>query len=119
MSSNTSVKVVQELKDSGYDGNYATALIQAAISGYGAGGRLLDAARIQHSLSIPTPQSRRFRDDMTVGVLFFPGAGEKSADTLISRDLAPVPPFPKVVSPLIYDWVALLKNSTTFPKSKL
>ena len=107
MSSDTSVKVVKELTTKGYAGNYATALIQAGISGYGAGGTLLDAARIQHSLSIPSPQSRRYRDDMTVGVLFLGARLDNSA----SKHLAPVPVAPAAVSPKIYDWVAILKNS--------
>jgi pyruvate dehydrogenase phosphatase len=111
MSSNTSVKIVTELIDKGYNQNYATALIQAAISGYGSGGVILDASRIQHSLSIPVPHSRRFRDDMTVGVLFFPGKGrELRSDDVSSKTVPMVSSPPSTIPPQIYDWVAKLKN---------
>ena len=41
------------------------------MSSTGVGGVFEDLDRTQHHLSIDPPKSRRFRDDMTVNVVFF------------------------------------------------
>ncbi|KAJ3348925.1 [Pyruvate dehydrogenase [acetyl-transferring]]-phosphatase 1, mitochondrial [Kappamyces sp. JEL0680] len=109
MDSNTSVQVVKNLMGKGYTGNYSTALMIAALSG---NGRFPE--RVQHSLSIPAPKSRGYRDDMTVSVLFFPSA--KVPKAVSSIPLPPVPPFTPTTAPQLYDWVGFLKNK---PQSKL
>lgn len=116
MSSKTAVKVVKEMMDKGYDENYATALIQAGISGYGSGGSILDKERIQHSLSIPAPKCRRFRDDMSVNVLFFPTSNVSIGKMEQSKVVDSVPPFPPTQSPQLYGWIGYLKNLNK-PKS--
>jgi serine/threonine protein phosphatase PrpC len=71
MSSEKSVEIISKLVGENYTNNYATALIQAALSGAEHGGPLVDNEKIQHHLSIQPPLCRRYRDDMTVNVIFF------------------------------------------------
>lgn len=110
LESETAVKVVKNLIEDNYQGNYATVLMKAAMSGYEKGGKLEDLERIRHLLSIPAPKSRRYRDDMTVNVVLFDGAvpGLNPSSTLVGA----VVPKPTVTSPQIYKWAGILKNSS-------
>jgi pyruvate dehydrogenase phosphatase len=63
LDSDTVVQYTGTLKG---DENRATMLIKRAY-----GGNKLDRERIDHILSIPSPQSRRYRDDVSVHVIEF------------------------------------------------
>eukprot|EP00842_Homolaphlyctis_polyrhiza_P005417 jgi/Hompol1/5877/HPOL_000176-RA len=56
--------------------NAATELIRGTLGGTDSAQP--DESRIQHILSIPNGQSRRYRDDITVNVIFF-GGGERDS----------------------------------------
>lgn len=104
MGSHTAVDCVKKLIAEGYTGNYATALMKTAMSDFERGGKLVDEERIRHQLSIPSPQSRKFRDDMTVNVAFFKGADAKL------KEITAVPSFTKPKEDMIYAYFAQLKN---------
>jgi serine/threonine protein phosphatase PrpC len=119
-SSKTSVKVMSEILSSGSKiTNYATALIKAAVSGYGHEGASVE--RMIHSLSIPSTHSRRYRDDITTQVVFFPSSGIEATSGAkeIEKSGAEVH-FEK--QPRLYQWVGHFTNSPkkpNFQKSKL
>jgi hypothetical protein len=94
-----------------FEGNYSTALMISALSD-----NARHPERVAHSLSIPAPQSRRYRDDMTVQVIFFPQAKIKGVKEVEMREMDGVPVPPLTTNPRLYDWVGRLKNN---PKSKL
>lgn len=111
LSSEKSVEVVSKYLEDKYQENFATTLMKAGISGYEVGNGLLDHDRIQHNLSIPSPLSRRYRDDMTVCVAFF----ERLDDSIPKvdsrgKEMDPVPAFESPSSPQLKKWVQALRN---------
>jgi pyruvate dehydrogenase phosphatase len=115
LESETAVKIVKNLVEEKYQGNYATVLMKAAMSGCEDGGKLEDLERIRHLLSIPAPKSRRYRDDMTVNVVIFENAvpglnvAPGKVDSLNAK--------PTINPPQIYNYCGILKNRP--PPSKL
>jgi serine/threonine protein phosphatase PrpC len=67
------------------DENVATHLIRNALGG-------LDSEKVAKLLAIPSPYSRRFRDDMTVNVVFFGelGGNSKAADGVDIQKVASI-----------------------------
>jgi serine/threonine protein phosphatase PrpC len=104
MSSEQSVQLVSKLIKEKYSGNYATALIKAALSGYGEGGGLENWERIQHHYSIPSPQSRRYRDDMTINVVFFDGVEQKG------NEIPVIPRYKKPTAPQLETWIHQIQS---------
>ncbi|KAI8892768.1 phosphatase 2C-like domain-containing protein [Globomyces pollinis-pini] len=105
LSSEKAVQVVQSNLDSRFSGNYSTALIKAAFSGAGKGASMDDPGRIQHILSLKSPQSRRFRDDITVKVIHL-GSGLPSRGKEIKSVREEKPTGPEQLSL----WVNMLKH---------
>ncbi|KAI8908369.1 phosphatase 2C-like domain-containing protein [Gorgonomyces haynaldii] len=97
-------QVAQELGDwyQSKDGHPCTRLIKRAL-----GGPTVSEERITHHLSIPAPQCRRYRDDITVGVLLFDYVGQG-----LPLVLDPKP----VGHPQLQKWVEYLQK---VPKAKL
>jgi serine/threonine protein phosphatase PrpC len=106
LSSEKSVEIVSGLMNEGYKENYATALFKAALSGAEQGGPLNDIDRIQHHLSIPPPLCRRYRDDMTINVLFFDGVQVKKDGVALNE----VVPLVEPSSPQLEAWVKFLSD---------
>jgi pyruvate dehydrogenase phosphatase len=111
ISSETSVGIVAELVKKQFSGNFATSLIKAALSDIDYSGNLEDMDRIQHHLSIQPPQSRRFRDDITVNVCIF----DDIVPNTSSIEVPEVPTFESQDGPQLHKYVKSLQNKT-YPK---
>ncbi|CCD23440.1 type 2C protein phosphatase PTC5 NDAI_0B04060 [Naumovozyma dairenensis CBS 421] len=72
------------------DKNVATHLIRNALS---AGGK---QEYVSTLVSIPSPMSRRYRDDLTVTVAFFGDSGENSDGSMVINPEATTPPKPRL-----------------------
>ncbi|EOO04294.1 putative protein phosphatase 2c protein [Phaeoacremonium minimum UCRPA7] len=67
------------------DNNVATHLIRNALGGK-------NEEQVTALLTLPSPYSRRYRDDLTVQVIFF-GHGDKTGEVVVNKD-ATAPPKP-------------------------
>ncbi|KAI8894434.1 phosphatase 2C-like domain-containing protein [Globomyces pollinis-pini] len=113
LSSSKSVDIVGKLLEDKYKGNYATTLMNAALSGADSGGKLEDPTRIQHHLSISAPYSRRYRDDMTINVVHL-GKTIEAEGKFIEN----VRPYQQAGGGQLNSWVQVLKGKTPI-RSKL
>jgi pyruvate dehydrogenase phosphatase len=104
LSSEKSVEIVSQLIQGKYQGNYATALIKAALSDYEHVGVFENWDRIQHHYSIPPPKSRRYRDDMTINVVFFDGVERKG------NEIPTIPNYQPPQPPQLDIWVNQIKS---------
>ncbi|KAJ3258961.1 [Pyruvate dehydrogenase [acetyl-transferring]]-phosphatase 1, mitochondrial [Boothiomyces macroporosus] len=103
ISSSDAVNHIGELIQKDYKGNFATDLMIKALG--------QERESVRHILSIPAPQSRRYRDDLTVNVVLLkPSGSDKGAP------IEPVPKMPYLYKKQLDYWVQKLE---TFTKSKL
>ena len=111
MTSQQSVEIVSDLVKTKSFENFATSLIKAGLSDPN-NHRSVNMERIQHHLSIPPPKCRRYRDDMTVNVLFLEPIVEMPES---SFELMEVPEKQTPTAPQLEKWIKFV-GSKTFPK---
>ncbi|KAI6356798.1 hypothetical protein MCOR25_007839 [Pyricularia grisea] len=66
------------------DKNVATHLVRNALGGK-------NEEQVSALLTLPSPFSRRYRDDLTVQVIFFGNEGEKTGDVVVNEEATSMP----------------------------
>ncbi|KAJ3316801.1 hypothetical protein HDV06_002820 [Boothiomyces sp. JEL0866] len=99
ISSQGAVDHVGQLVENGYNGNLATDLMIKSLG--------KDREAVRHILSIPSPMSRRYRDDLTVNVVLLKPAGSDKG-----IPIEPVPKMPYLYKKQLDYWVKKLSNFT-------